>query len=83
MKSSKFQQQLVGTVVYMKIPLMSTKWCSQPTSNETYFSNSWFSGVKTSEEAMDEGVDYFGPLNMIEYSIVYGKIVLYDYTRLS
>ena len=30
------------------------------TSNETYFSDSWFSGVKIYEEAVSEGVDYSG-----------------------
>ena len=31
-------------------------------SNDTYFSDSWFRGVKTAEEAMAEGVDYCGPV---------------------
>ena len=31
-------------------------------SNLTYFDDSWFSGVKTAEEVVTEGVDYCGPL---------------------
>ena len=41
---------------------MATKGCDQLTSNDTYFSDSWFSGVKTAEKAMAEGVDYCGPV---------------------
>ena len=40
---------------------IATKVCGQLTSNETYFSDSWFSSVKSSEEAMSVGVDYCGP----------------------
>ena len=45
----------------MKILTMVTKGCGQLASNDTYFSDSWFCGVKTSEEAMNEGVYYCGP----------------------
>ena len=46
----------------MKIKMMATKGCGQLTSNNTYFADSWFSGVKTTEEAMALGVDYHGPV---------------------
>ena len=49
----------------MKIIMMSTKWCGQLASNDNYFADSWFSGVKTAEEAMAEGVDYCGPVKTI------------------
>ena len=39
---------------------MATKGCCQLTSNETYFADSWFIGVKTVDEAMDQGVNYCG-----------------------
>ena len=39
---------------------MTTKGCGQQTSNDTYFADSWFSGVKTDEEVMAEGVYYYG-----------------------
>ena len=32
------------------------------TSNDTYFADSWFSYIKTAEEAMAAGVDYYGPV---------------------
>ena len=41
---------------------MATKGCGQLTSNDTYFSNIWFSVVKTVEESMAGGVNYFGPV---------------------
>ena len=44
---------------------MDTKGFGQLTSNYTYFSDRWFSGVKMDEEAMAEGVDYCGPVKMI------------------
>ena len=40
---------------------MDKKGCGRLMSNDTYFSDIWFSGVKTAEEEMDEGVDYYGP----------------------
>ena len=42
----------------MKIPMMATKECGQLTSNDTYFADSWFSGVKAADDAMTEGVYY-------------------------
>ena len=44
----------------MKMLMMATKGCVQFVLNDTYFSDSWFSGVKTAEEVMTEGVDYCG-----------------------
>ena len=41
---------------------MDTKVCDQLMSNDTNFDDIWFSGVKTSEEGIIEGVDYFGPV---------------------
>ena len=38
---------------------MDNKGCGQLESNDTYFSDRWFSGVKMAEEAMAEGVDYY------------------------
>ena len=64
-KTAKFQQYIGGNAVCTKIIMMSTKGCGQLTSNDNYFSDSWFSGVKTAEEAMAKGVDYFGPVNTI------------------
>ena len=49
----------------MKRLTMSTKGCGQLTSNDTYFADSWFSGVKTSEEVMAAVVDYCGPAKTI------------------
>ena len=48
----------------MKILSIATKGCGQQTSNVTYFSDNWFSSVKTDEETMAKGVDYCGPANM-------------------
>ena len=44
----------------MKRLMMSTKWFGQMKSNDAYFADSWFSGVKTAKETMYEGVDYCG-----------------------
>ena len=46
----------------MKILAMATKGCGKLKSNDTYFSDSWFSYVKTAEGAMDAGVYYCGPV---------------------
>ena len=62
MKKSKFQSVLGGNAVCMKRLDIATKGCGQLTSNDTYFSNSWFSSVKTAEEMADAGVDYCGPV---------------------
>ena len=39
---------------------MDNKGCGQLTSNDTYFADSWFSSVKTSDESRAEGGDYCG-----------------------
>ena len=39
---------------------IDTKRCGQLISNEKYFAGSWFSSVKTYEEAMAAGVNYCG-----------------------
>ena len=41
---------------------IATKGCGQLTSNDTYFSDSWFRSVKTAEEMAAAGVDYCGPV---------------------
>ena len=48
-KTSKFQRILGGTTACMRILYIATKGCGQMTSNNTYFSNSYFSSVKTAE----------------------------------
>ena len=45
---------------------MATKGYVQLASNYTYFSDSWFSGVTTAEEALAKGVNYYGPVKNIE-----------------
>ena len=60
MKTSKFQKYMRGTTAYMKRLVITNKGCVQLTSNDTYFSDSWFSSIKTSEEVMAVGVDYCG-----------------------
>ena len=57
-KTENFQQQIRGTAAFMKRLMMATKGCVQLTSNDTYFYDSWFSGLETAKEAMAEGVDY-------------------------
>ena len=61
MKKSTFQSELGGTAACMKRLAIATKECGQLTSNKTYFSNSWFSSVKTAEEMAAAGVNYCGP----------------------
>ena len=46
----------------MKRLAISIKGCGQLTSNDTYFADSWFSSVKTADEAMAAGVNYCGPV---------------------
>ena len=47
MKTSYFIKYLVGTSACMKILSIATKGCGQLTSNDTYFSDVWFSSVKS------------------------------------
>ena len=49
MKTSTFQKDIGGTTSYMKRLYIDTKGCVQLTSNDTYFTDSWFNSVKTSE----------------------------------
>ena len=49
MKTSEFQEDLGGTNVFMKIIAIYNKGCGKLISNDTYFADSWFSSVKTSE----------------------------------
>ena len=55
-KTSIFQKCLRGIAVCMKRLTMTKKGCVQLKSNDTYFDDNWFSGVKVSEEAMTVGV---------------------------
>ena len=64
MKTEKFQQDIGGTAACTKRLMMATKMYDQMTSNDTYFSGIWFSGLKTAKEEMTEGVDYCGPEKM-------------------
>ena len=65
MKKSIFQSELGGTAACMKRLAIATKGCGQLTSNYTYFTNSWFSSVKTAEGMSAAGVDYCGPVKTI------------------
>ena len=62
MKTSKFQKYLGGTTACIERLAIDNYGCGQLTSNNTYFSDSWFSSVKTTEEMADSGVDYCGPV---------------------
>ena len=63
MNTLTYQKQIRGTTEFMKRLMVATNECYQLTSNDTYFSDIWFSGVKTAEGAMVEGVDYCVPVN--------------------
>ena len=52
------QKSIIGNVVCMKRLMIATKVCGQLTSIHTYFYDICFSGVKTSDEAIAEGVDF-------------------------
>ena len=52
MKTPEFQKSLGETAACMKRLSVATKGCGKLTSNDTYFSGSWFSGVKMAEEAI-------------------------------
>ena len=62
MKMPNFQKYLGGTTACMKGQAIATKGCGQLTSNDTYFSDSCFSSVKTSEEMAAAGVNYCEPV---------------------
>ena len=57
----KISSVLGGSDVCMKRLAISTKGCGQLTSNDTYFADSWFSSVKTTDEMAAAGVNYCGP----------------------
>ena len=59
-KMSIFHKYFGETAGCTKRLIMATKGCGQLTSNYTYFSDRWFSGAKSAEEVMAEGVNYFG-----------------------
>ena len=61
MKTSKFQKYLGGTTACINGLDIATKGCGQLTSNITYFSDIWFSSVKTVEDMVAAGVNYCGP----------------------
>ena len=62
MKTSNFKNVMGGNTACMKILAISTKGCGQLTSNNAYFSDSWFSYIKTAKEMAASGVDYCGPV---------------------
>ena len=78
MKKSTFQSELGGTDVCMKRLAIATKGCGQLTSNDTYFADSWFSSVKTSEEMAAAGFNYCGPVKTSHKSaLVHSSLVHY------
>ena len=58
----------------MKRLSIATKGCGKLTSNYTYFSDSWFSSAENSEDAMDAGVDYCGPVKKIHNGFCLSKL---------
>ena len=48
-ETPNFRKYLRGTAACMKIIIMTKKGWDQLISNDTYFSDRWFSGVKKSE----------------------------------
>ena len=65
MKTSKFQKYVGGNTVYMKRLTMAAKGCGKLTSNDIYFADIWFSGVKTDEEVMAQRFDCCRPVKAI------------------
>ena len=57
MNTATFQQHIRGNESCTKILMMDTRGCVQLISNNTYFDDSWLSGVKTAKNVMAEGVD--------------------------
>ena len=62
MKSSYFQQEIEGRDACRLIIMKATKGCGKISLNDTLFSDSWFSGVKTEEEVNTEGINFCGTL---------------------
>ena len=60
MKASGFQQNIGGTDACMKRIMKGARGWVQLSSNDTFFVDRWFSGVKTAEEANTEGVYFCG-----------------------
>ena len=56
-KTSNFKKYLGVNTACMKRLKIATKGCGKLTSNDTYFVDIWFSGVKRSEDAMNEVFD--------------------------
>ena len=54
MKTENFQQEIGGTESCTKRIIMAKKGCVQLISNDTYFYDKWFSGVKMAKEEMDD-----------------------------
>ena len=73
MKTSTFQKYIEGTTACMKRLDIDTIGCSQLTSNNTYFADRWFGSVKTAEDAMAEGVDYFGTMKTGQHGYCLAK----------
>ena len=55
-----------------------TKGCGKMLSNETYFAEIWFSGVKTTDEAISEGGGYCEPVQMINKGNFLGMLEKVD-----
>ena len=53
---------------------MTTKGWVQLNSNDTYFSDIWFSGVKTAEKKIAEGVYYCGLVKTIHKGFCLDKL---------
>ena len=48
-KAEKFQQHIGGTAAWKNIPMIAKKGCGQVMSNDTYFAEIWFRGVKAAD----------------------------------
>ena len=62
MKALGFQKNIGGTSDFMKIIMKYNIGCSKLSSNGTFFYNSWFSRVKTAEEANAKRVGFCRPV---------------------
>ena len=50
--------------------MKTTKGFGQLSSDDTFFSDTWFSGIQTVEEANTHGVYYCGPVKNIHKGIL-------------
>ena len=66
MKQYDFQQQIGGTSNCTKIIIKATKGYSKMSSNDNFFSDRWFSGLKAADDENEEGVDYCKPIKTIQ-----------------